>query len=128
MKEGKHLTKEGLDQILKIKAGMNRGRKLEKAEPLDSLNHGRRNVLFMYNRDRTILYHFTDNVKEFSEYLKIYKSTLYAHLTKGTYYLNKYSFSEELSDNVLNFHNLSLPELNLMLTKDREKFRRKIKD
>ena len=82
----------------------------------------------MYNRDRTILYHFTDNVKEFSEYLKIYKSTLYAHLTKGTYYLNKYSFSEELSDNVLNFHNLSLPELNLMLTKDREKFIRKIKD
>jgi len=26
MKEGKHLTPEGLDQIRKIKAGMNRGR------------------------------------------------------------------------------------------------------
>ena len=77
--------------------------------------------LYMYNRDKTILYHFTEDVKEFSEYLRIYKANLNKHLTNGTYYLGKYSFSEELSSNVLKFKNLSLPELNLMLTKDREK-------
>jgi hypothetical protein len=29
MKEGKHLTAEGLDQIREIKAGMNKGRKFD---------------------------------------------------------------------------------------------------
>jgi hypothetical protein len=75
----------------------------------------------MYNRDKTILYYYTENVKEFSEYLKIHKSTLFKHLTKGTYYLGKYHFSRELSNNVLKFMNLSLPELNSRLVKDREK-------
>ena len=129
IKKGEHLNADGFSQILKIRSSMNKGRKLVLPQPEDYQHHrcgkGR---LYMYNKDKTILYHFTENVKEFSEYLKIYKSTLYKHLTNGTYYLNKYSFSEEFSDNVLNFHNLSLPELNLMLTKDREKFRRKIKD
>lgn len=80
----------------------------------------------MYNRDKTILYYSTENVKEFSEYLKIHKSTLFKHLTKGTYYLKKYHLSWELSNNVLKFMNLSLPELNSRLMKDREKFRRKV--
>jgi hypothetical protein len=51
--------------------------------------------------------------------------TLLKHLTNGTYYLGKYLFSKELSDNVLKWKNLSLSELNLMLTKDRENFIRK---
>ena len=93
------------------------------------------NNLFMFNRDKTILYYYTENIKEFSEYLKIHKSTLFKHLTKGTFYLGKYHFSSsgggqqdrELSNNVLKFMNLSLPELKSRLMKDREKFLRKVK-
>lgn len=62
----------------------------------------------MYNRDKYILYHSTNDVKEFSEFLKIQEFTLYKHITKGSYYMRKYYFSNELSGNVFKFKNLSL--------------------
>ena len=49
------------------------------------------------------------------------------HLRKGTYYLKRYHFSRELSNNVLKFMNLSLSEFNTRLMKEREKLRQKIK-
>ena len=124
MKTGEHLSADGFSKILKIRSSMNKGREFVLSGPEEEISNG---LFYMYNRDRTILYHCTENVKEFSEYLEIYKATLVKHLTNGTYYLGKYSFSEELSDKVLKFKNLSLPELKEMLTKDREKFRRKVK-
>ena len=87
----------------------------------------RGNNLYVYNRDRTILYYFTNNIEEFSMFLNIHKSTLFKHLKKGTYYLKRYNFSRELSNNVLKFMNLSLSEFNTRLMKEREKLRVKIK-
>lgn len=51
------------------------------------------NKLYVYNRDKSILYYSTDNIDEFSLFLNINKSTLFKHLTKGTYYLKRYHFS-----------------------------------
>ena len=81
--------------------------------------------LFMYNRDKTILYHHAENIKEFSVSLKIHRDTLNKHIEKGTYYLGKYSLSDKLYSSVLVFKNLSISELNSMLNKDREKFNKK---
>jgi hypothetical protein len=75
---------------------MNKGRRHEDEDIIEDDS-----TLYMYNRDKTVLYHYTKDVKKFSEYLKIYKLTLSKHLTNGTYYLGKYLFSKELSDNVL---------------------------
>ncbi len=129
MKKGEHLNIDGFTQILNIRASMNKGRIDRKEEQLQQIisevvNPSGENMnldwLYMYNRDKSILYHSTKNVKEFSEYLKIYKAVLDKHLANGTYYLGKYSFSRELSQSVLEFKNLSLLELSLMLEKDRK--------
>ena len=89
------------------------------------------NKLYVYNRDKSILYYSTDNIDEFSLFLNINKSTLFVaaalHLTKGTYYLKRYHFSRQLSNNVLKFMNLPLSEFNTRLMKEREKLRQKIK-
>jgi len=146
MKKGEHLNAVGLSHIFRIKGSMNKGRKIELLEedpdPLANNSHAlpanffwapgpqHKNSeywLYMYNRDRSILYHSTKDVKEFSVNLKIHRDTLSKHLKEGTYYLGKYSFSRELSSSVLVFKGLSILELNLMLNKDRAKFKRKIR-
>lgn len=91
MKRKGHLNPSGLSQITQIKRNMNKGRAF--SEDKDIREEYSTTRLFMYNRDCTILYHSTDNVKEFSEYFKIYKATLFKHIEKGTYYLGKYLFS-----------------------------------
>ena len=128
IKNKNHLNNVGINEIIEIRNSMNNKRIQFEEDDLPS-RRDKLDILFMYNRDRSILFYYTNNVKEFSEYLKIYKFTLLRHLTNGTYYLNKYFFSAEFClSSTLIFKNLSLPELNLMLTKDREKFIRKIKD
>lgn len=122
MVKGDHLTTEGFSQILRIRNSMNKGRTHVEDDTIEDDS-----TFYMYNRDKTVLYYYTKDVKKFSEYLKIYKLTLLKHLTNETYYLGKYLFSKELSNNVLKWKNLSLSELNLMLTKDREKFTKKVK-
>jgi hypothetical protein len=136
MKKKEHLNDEGFARIAytsvpepcvntgprKIRSSMNKNRVQGTNSEEDS-----RNRLYVYNRDKSILYYSTDNIDEFSLFLNIHKSTLFKHLTKGTYYLKRYHFSRELSNNVLKFMNLSLSEFNTRLMKEREKLRQKIK-
>lgn len=124
MNQKEHLNFSGLSTILKIKGNMNKGRKLAEIEEVIGSGEDP-SFLYIYNRDKTILYHYTKNVKELSENLKIHRDTLYKHLKEGSYYLGKYSFSNQLSSSVLEMKNLSLIELNSMLNKDRERFKRK---
>lgn len=80
--------------------------------------------LYMYNRDKTILYYSISNVKEFLKNINIHGITFDKHLKNGTYYLGKYLFTKEFEPPV-KFKNMSILEVALMLNKDREKFRRK---
>lgn len=124
MTQKDHLNNEGFSRILKIRSSMNKNRVPGSNSEGDSSG---RHKLYVYNRDKSILYYSTDNIDEFSLVLNIHKSTLFKHLTKGTYYLKRYHFSRELSNNVLKFMNLSLSEFNTRLMKEREKLRQKIK-
>ena len=78
-------------------------------------------ALFMYNRDKSILYYSTTQQKDFISKLNISHFTFTKHLTKGTYYLGKYLFSRE-SNNTARQSNMTLPEIALMLKRDRVKF------
>lgn len=49
--------------------------------------------LFMYNRDKTILYYSSTQQKDFIINLNISHFTFSKHLNKGSYYLGKYIFS-----------------------------------
>jgi len=80
--------------------------------------------LYMYNRDKTILYHYTRNRGDFIHGLNIHYATFEKHLEKGTYYLGKYLFTSEFAQ-LAKFKNMSIPELSLILAKDRERFKRK---
>jgi len=53
------------------------------------------NSLYMYNRDKSILYYYSTQQKDFIQNLNIHFETLKKHLNNGTYYLGKYSFSRE---------------------------------
>lgn len=77
--------------------------------------------LYMYNRDKSILYYFTTQQKDFISKLNISHFTFTKHLTKGTYYLGKYLFLREQVDTA-KVTNMLLPDIALMLQKDRFKF------
>ena len=79
--------------------------------------------LYMYNRDKSILYYFTTQQKDFISKLNIGHITFTKHLTNGTYYLGKYSFARE-SNNAARQSHMTLPEIALMLKRDRVKFNR----
>jgi hypothetical protein len=51
--------------------------------------------LYMYNRDKTVLYYFSTQQKDFVKNLNIHFETLKKHLANETYYLGKYSFTRE---------------------------------
>lgn len=78
-------------------------------------------ALFMYNRDQSILYYYTTQQKDFISKLSISHFTFTKHLTNGTYYLGKYLFTRE-SDNTARESHMTLPEIALMLKRDRVKF------
>lgn len=77
--------------------------------------------LFMYNRDKSILYYYSMQQKDFINNLNIHYVTFNKHLNNGTYYLGKYSFSREpvLTAKVKEMSDL---ELVSMLEKDRIKY------
>lgn len=77
--------------------------------------------LFMYNRDKSILYYSTRQQIDFISKLNISHVTFTKHLTKGTYYLGKYLFLRQLVDTA-KVTSMTLPELAIMLQKDRLKF------
>jgi hypothetical protein len=74
--------------------------------------------LFMYNRDKSILFYQTLQQKDFISKLNISHFTFTKHLTKGTYYLGKYVFLREQIETAKN-STMSLGELALMLKRDR---------
>jgi hypothetical protein len=76
--------------------------------------------LYLYNRDKSILYYCTANQREFLENINLHYMTFKKHLTKGTYYLRKFLFTRYLVPTA-KFQNLSLYELVLMLEKDRKR-------
>jgi hypothetical protein len=77
--------------------------------------------LFMYNRDKTILYYYSMQQKDFINKLNIHYVTFNKHLNNGTYYLGKYFFSREqvLTAKV---KEMSVLKLVSMLEKDRIKY------
>jgi len=79
--------------------------------------------LYMYNRDRSILYYGSLQQIDFIRNLNIHHTTLTKHLKNNTYYLGKYLFSRHLYLNAKKV-NISLLDLALKLEKDRKLFNR----
>lgn len=79
--------------------------------------------LYLYNRDRSILYYYTLQQKDFISKLNIGHTTFTKHLTKGSYYLGKYLFLRERIDTA-KVTEITLPEIAIMLQQDRVKFNR----
>ena len=79
--------------------------------------------LYLYNRDKSILYYFTLQQKDFISKLSISHFTFTKHLENNTYYLGKYLFTREPSLNV-KINDMSITDLSLMLEKDRVKYNR----
>lgn len=79
--------------------------------------------LYLYNRDKSILYYFTTQQKDFISKLNISHITFTKHLLNNSYYLGKYSFSRE-KINTAKISEMTLPEIAIMLQQDRVKFNR----
>jgi hypothetical protein len=77
--------------------------------------------LYMYNRDKSILYYYSREQKDFITNLNIHYVTFHKHLSNNTYYLGKYTFSRNL-ELTAKASNISLLDLALKLQKDRLKF------
>jgi hypothetical protein len=77
--------------------------------------------LYLYNRDKSILYYYSTQQKDFIVNLNIHFETFTKHLIKGTYYLGKYLFSREWTSKA-KISNISLLDLSLKLQEDRIKF------
>lgn len=77
--------------------------------------------LYMYNRDKSILYYFTLQQKDFISKLNMDHTTFTKHLNKGTYYLGKYLFLRERV-NTAKVTEMTLPEIAIMLQRDRANF------
>ena len=79
--------------------------------------------LFMYNRDKSILYYGSNQQIDFINNLNIHHSTLTKHINNGTYYLRKYLFSRdiELTAKVLD---MNIVDLAIKLEQDRVQFNR----
>ena len=77
--------------------------------------------LYMYNRDKSILYYYSMQQKDFILNLNIHYITFNKHLKNGTYYLGRYLFTRKP---VLTARTkeISVSDLALMLEKDRVKF------
>jgi hypothetical protein len=75
----------------------------------------------LYNRDKSVLYYYSTQQKDFIVNLNISHFTFTKHLNKGSYYLGKYLFSRfpEKTAKVKDISNLDLA---LQLEKDRKFF------
>ena len=77
--------------------------------------------LYMYNRDKTILYYYSTQQIDFIRKLNISHFTFSKHLEKGSYYLGKYLFTRELVETA-KYNIMPVLDLSLQLEKDRKKF------
>lgn len=83
--------------------------------------------VYVYNRDKSILYFFTNNRQKFLQDLKIHYVTYEKHLAKGTYYLGRYLFSENFEPTA-KLKGMTFSELVLKLEKDRETIKKNYKN
>jgi len=79
--------------------------------------------LYLYNRDKSILYYYTLQQKDFISKLNISHFTFTKHLDNNTYYLGKYLFLRERIDTAKTTQ-MSLPDIAIMLQQDRVIFNR----
>jgi GIY-YIG catalytic domain len=77
--------------------------------------------LYMYNRDKSVLYYYSTQQKDFIVNLNISHFTFTKHLNKGSYYLGKYLFSR-FPENTAKVKDISNLDLALQLEKDRKIF------
>lgn len=77
--------------------------------------------LYMYNRDKTILYYSSRQQIDFINNLNISHFTFSKHLKKGTFYLGKYLFTR-IPELTCKVKDISLLDLQIQLEKDRVKF------
>ena len=77
--------------------------------------------LFMYNRDKTILYYSSTQQIDFIKNLNISHFTFSKHLKNGSYYLGKYLFTREAELHA-KVKDISIIKLALQLEKDRKLF------
>lgn len=78
-------------------------------------------TIYVYNRDKSILYFYTNSLSNFLVNLKIHYNLYTKHLTKGTYYLRRYLFSKVFEPNAI-YKPMTLLEFSDKLAKDRKKF------
>jgi hypothetical protein len=76
------------------------------------------NLIYVYNRDKSILYYHSSKKNFFSQDFKIHYITFEKHLEKGTYYLGRYLFTNYLVPTSKN-RKMTGPEFALKLAKDR---------
>lgn len=120
-----HLKAEGIEQIIKIKQGMNRSRLGVRSYGNDSsksfrgLASGYKKIpyYYMYNRDKSILYYSSQKLSDYN-LLGIHFFTLKTHLKKESYYLGKYCFSKKYIDLAKQLK-MSFFDVESMLIKDR---------
>ena len=77
--------------------------------------------LFMYNRDKTVLYYSSTQQLDFIKNLNISHFTFSKHLKNGSYYLGKYLFTREAELHA-RVKDISLIKLQLQLENDRKLF------
>lgn len=77
--------------------------------------------LYMYNRDKSIIYYFSYQQNDFIRNLKIHFETFKKHLNNNTYYLGRYSFSRVLVETA-KISDISLMDLGIKLDKERINF------
>ncbi len=78
-------------------------------------------TLYMYNRDKTLLYYYTTQQIDFIRKFNLHHTTMTKHLNNGTYYLGKYLFLRQ-PEFTARVENISDTDLAFMLEKDRVKF------
>lgn len=124
-----HLTPEGLDQIKELKLSLyNKNKEVSDTKETTCKDSSKKmgfakalsiNYIYVYNRDKSILYYYTNNRNNFILDFKIHYVTLEKHLEKGTYYLGRYLFTNYLVPTSKD-HKMTVSEFALKLAKDRQ--------
>lgn len=97
---------------------LNTGFSLNRIKVINTPSGSNSKALYMYNRDKTILYYCSSQQSDFINNLNIHYMTFNKHLKNNTYYLGKYSFSRKLVLTAKDA-NISILDLALKLQKDR---------
>ena len=76
--------------------------------------------IYVYNRDKSILYYYSNDLNKSLKYLKINKFNYEKHLRKGTYYIRRYLFTRYLVPTA-RVKGMTLTEFAIKLEQDRKK-------